>query len=135
MSRLVRGRVSAYLDVPTKVTFAVVSTAKDEESLTVNRSGNVPALLGLPAIVPEDSSKPRPSGSEPAARVHVYGPSPPLTVSEPAYGEPTTPEGSSVPTIKMTRRIADSRRALVPPIAPSSGAPRSSPSVAALRHG
>jgi len=60
----------------------------DDESRTVTRIVKVPCLSGWPAIVPDDASKPRPAGSDPDAIVHVYGPSPPLTVSDPAYGNP-----------------------------------------------
>src|SRR3989442_2352246 len=101
----------------TTIAVAVPCAWGDVESRTVTRIVKVPCVSGWPAIVPDDASKPRPAGSDPDVIAHVYGPSPPLTVSDPAYGEPTTPEGRSVPMLSTTREGAGAPPPPEPPMA------------------
>jgi hypothetical protein len=55
---------------------------------------NVPAVAGVPLIVPVAALRPRPDGNAPLLRDQVYGGVPPLAAKVWEYGVPTAPPGS-----------------------------------------
>src|SRR5690242_18353886 len=63
-----------------------------ELSFTCTVKLNVPAVVGVPEIVPLDP-KFNPAGIAPAVAVHVYPPLPPVAASVAEYAEPTVAPG------------------------------------------
>ena len=52
-----------------------------------------PATVGVPATTPGPAASDNPAGNAPESTVHVYGPTPPVTVNVVEYGTDTSPPG------------------------------------------
>jgi hypothetical protein len=66
------------------------------ESVTVKVKLNVPAVVGVPEMVPVELSMVSPGGSDPLAIDQLYGGVPPVTATVAEYGTPTVPLGREV---------------------------------------
>ena len=67
------------------------ATSVPIESTTLAVNGNVPGVVGTPAMAPVEDVRDSPGGSEPEVMENVYGGTPPPAVSEEEYDIPTVP--------------------------------------------
>src|SRR6478735_298543 len=91
----------------------VLTRGGDAESATRTVKKNVPAVVGVPAIVPELLSV-TPGGNDPAARLHEYEGRPPLALSVLEYGEATMPTASDAVDTETGGGAMVTERDLVP---------------------
>ena len=74
---------------------------RDPLSVTRTVMFDVPAVVGVPLIAPDEEFNDNPAGKVPAARSQVYGVVPPVaTKVVEGYAEPTTPTGNDVVVIE-----------------------------------
>jgi hypothetical protein len=74
---------------------------RDPLSVTRSVMFDVPAVVGVPLIAPDDEFNDNPAGKVPAARSQVYGVVPPVAAKlVEGYVELTTPTGNDVVVIE-----------------------------------
>jgi hypothetical protein len=89
--------------------FIAIWAVGEFESVTLGVKLNVPAVVGLPEIVPVAAASVRPAGSAPELMLQLCGVVPPLACSVVEYALPTVPPGSNVVVIvgsEVTVRVA-----------------------------
>jgi hypothetical protein len=71
----------------------------DFASSTFAENENVPAVVGVPLMVPVPAFKCKPAGSAPAEVLQEYGVTPPVAVSVDEYPDPMAPAGTEAVVI------------------------------------